>query len=89
MTDVVIEIHYRPLTRRAIPLAEAARVEARRYSTFGEYGGWGIRGWGDNSTYNVNGKRGVELYLADGGKVMTGSRRADELAQAIIAAQRK
>jgi hypothetical protein len=86
VTDTAIEIHFRPLTRRTIPLASVTHVEARRYSPLGEYGGWGIRGWGSNRAYNVSGNRGVELNLVGGRKVMIGSQRADELAQAIGAA---
>lgn len=87
VTDNVIDIHFRPLTRRTIPIADVTRVEARTYAPLREYGGWGIRGWGGKRAYNVSGDRGVELTLVDGGKVMIGSQRADELAQTITAAR--
>lgn len=81
--DAVI-IRFRPLTRRAIPLTDISRVEARTYNALKEYGGWGIKGWSRaKMAYNVSGGRGVELTLADGRSVMLGSRRADELAAAI------
>lgn len=88
VTDAAVIIHFRPLTRRTIPLSEIAGIEARTYVPIREYGGWGIRG-GLRGTraYNMSGNRGVELTLADGRKVMVGSQRADELAQAIAQAQ--
>jgi hypothetical protein len=49
-----------------------------------EYGGWGIKGWSFKSVaYNISGDRGVQLTLRDGRRIMLGSRRPDELAQAI------
>jgi hypothetical protein len=87
VTDQAVDIHFRPLVRRAIPIADVARAEARNYAALREYGGWGIRGRGDKRAYNVSGDRGVELILTDGRKVMIGSQRADELARAIVAAQ--
>ena len=85
--DDVIDIHFRPLTRRTIPVADVIQVEARTYSPLREYGGWGIRGLGSNRAYNVSGNQGVELTLFGGRKALIGSQRAEELAQAIVAVQ--
>ena len=87
VTGEAIQIHYRPLARRTIPISEVAQAEAGTYSPLGEYGGWGIRGFGRNRAYNVSGRRGVALNLTDGRKVMIGSQRAEELARAIEAVQ--
>ena len=78
-----VEIYFRPLTRRVIPIDNIARFKARIYSPIGEYGGWGLRGLGKNRAYNISGNRGVELVLKDGRIIMIGSQRAEELAQAI------
>jgi hypothetical protein len=87
VTDQAIEIYFRPLTRRTIPFAEIAKVEARTYAALGEFGGWGIRGLGSKRAYNVSGNQGVELILTDGRKVMIGSQQADKLALAIDTAK--
>jgi hypothetical protein len=87
VTDESIDIHYRPLTRRVIPMAEITHAEARTYSPLREYGGWGIRGLGGRRAYNVSGDRGVELTLTDGRKVLIGSQRADDFARVIAAAR--
>jgi hypothetical protein len=79
-----ILIRYRPFYRRAIPVAEVERVEARTYNALKEYGGWGIKGWSKTKiAYNVSGDRGVDLTLTDDRRVLLGSQRADELAAAI------
>jgi hypothetical protein len=88
VTDDAVDIQFRPLVRRTIPLSSIAHVEARTYAPLREYGGWGIRGGlRGKRAYNVNGDRGVELTLADGRKVMVGSQRAGEMAQAIESAR--
>ncbi len=86
VTDADVLIRYRPFSRRAIPLSDISRVEARSYNAVKEYGGWGIKGWSkEKMAYNVSGGRGAELTLRDGRQVMLGSQRADELAAAIEA----
>ena len=78
-----VEIIFRPLTRRVIPVDQIARFRARIYSPLGEYGGWGLRGLGNNRAYNISGNRGVELVLKDGRIVLIGSQREEELAEEI------
>ena len=84
VTGEAVLIRYRPFLRRAIPLSDIVRAEARTYNAVKEYGGWGVKGWSKaKMAYNVSGKRGVDLILTDGRSVMLGSKRADELAAAI------
>lgn len=57
---------------------------ARTYRPILEYGGWGIRcGWRGGRAYNVSGNQGVQLVLKDGKRLLIGSQRAEELADAI------
>ena len=58
---------------------ELSRYEARTYSPLREYGGWGIRYGSGGTAYNVSGNRGVQLELADGKRILIGSRRPEEL----------
>ncbi len=79
-----INIRYVPFLRRRIPFADIEKYQARTYSPISEYGGWGIKGWHrDRISYSISGNLGVELELKTGKWVMIGSRRADELADAI------
>ncbi len=80
-----LDVEFRPLTHRHIPLADTSSCEARVYRPIREYGGWGIRmsGWKGGRAYNVRGNRGVQLTLRSGESVLLGSQRADELASVI------
>jgi len=78
-----VVIRFAPLLERTIPKLEIAGIEVRQYQPLGEFGGWGIRGFGGRIAYNVRGNQGVELTLTDGRRVLIGSRRAGELAAAI------
>ncbi|UCC23704.1 MAG: hypothetical protein JSW23_06465 [Planctomycetota bacterium] len=57
---------------------------ARTYRPIREYGGWGIRcGRRGGKAYNVSGNKGVQLVFKDGKRLLIGSQRADELAEAL------
>ena len=72
-----------PLYRRQIALREIASAEAVTYSPLADCGGWGIRGWGRNAALNARGSRGVQVALRDGRRVLVGSQRPEELAEAL------
>jgi hypothetical protein len=80
---------FTPFIRSHILLSEIAHWEARTYRPIAEYGGWGIRGGPSGRAYNVRGNRGVQLWLTDGKRLLIGSQRAEELAQAITAAKNR
>ena len=81
-----ITIRYKPFTTRRIGFEEIESCEARTYKPIKEYAGWGIKGWSvERMSYSVSGKDGVELTLRDGKRVMIGSRKAQQLAEAIAA----
>jgi hypothetical protein len=85
--DDGLHVHYHfLLVNRVIPYEDILDCRARTYRPIMEYGGWGVR-WSlsHGKAYNVSGKRGVQLQLADGKKLLVGSQRADELADAINA----
>lgn len=79
-----ITIRYKPFTTRRIGFEEIESFEDRTYKPIKEYAGWGIKGWSvERMSYSVSGKEGVELTLCDGNRVMIGSRKAGQLAEAI------
>jgi hypothetical protein len=79
--------HYRLLPLqwrwRHIAWPEVARAYLRRYDPLGEYGGWGIKGTSQNRAYNIANDEGLQLELHDGRRVLLGSQRPAELAQAL------
>jgi len=56
---------------------------ACQYRPIREYGGWGIRYGAKGKAYNVSGNKGVQLVLGSGKRLLIGSQRAQELAEAI------
>lgn len=87
VTDEALYVRFRPFhlhARRFLP-GEIASCEAITYRPMLEYGGWGLR-WGlRGKAYNVSGNRGVRLQFINGKRLLIGSRRAEELAEAIRA----
>jgi hypothetical protein len=75
-----VEIRFRPLLRRVIPLSSVAACQAIEYRPIREFGGWGVRKRRGRRAYTVSGNHGAELTLHDGQRVLIGSQRADELA---------
>jgi hypothetical protein len=75
---------YRPFAGRKITPQEISKAYARTYRPIREYGGWGVR-WSpsNGSAYNVSGKQGVQLELANGKRFLIGTHKPQELAQAI------
>jgi hypothetical protein len=71
------------LTFRRLGPEDIREYQIRTYSPLREYGGWGIRWGSKGKAYNVSGDRGVELLLLDGRRVLIGSQRPEELAQAL------
>ncbi len=84
--DSALWVRLVPLTRQHRFAWENIRsAEARTYRPILEYGGWGIRYGSSGKAYNVAGNRGVQLEFQDGSRLLIGSQRADELAEAIRA----
>jgi len=60
------------------------RLYVRKYSPIMEYGGWGIRGFGRNRALNVSGNMGLQLELKEGRRLLIGTKKAEELSDAIL-----
>jgi hypothetical protein len=83
----LIRVRFVPFVNRTIQITELESWEACTYDPLGDYGGWGIRwglrGLGKNRAYNARGNRGVQLVFKNGDRVLIGSQRPEDLAQAI------
>lgn len=83
-TGIRIWFGWVPTIQRSISLTGLERVEPVRYRPLVECGGWGIRGGpGGERVYNARGDLGVRLHFRDGTRILIGSQRPDELAEAI------
>ncbi len=58
-------------------------AKVRQYSPLKEYGGWGIRFGSDGKAYNVLGNKGIQVVFKDGSKLLIGTQKPDEAAQAL------
>jgi hypothetical protein len=95
LTKLETEVHSDRLRVRLFPFhirhrefsaEELSECYARTYKPIREYGGWGIRcGFrkGAGRAYNIKGNQGVQLVFKNGRRLLIGSQKPDELAQAI------
>jgi hypothetical protein len=83
-------LHFQWLWRRRwIPFTDIQSYRVVTYNPVAEYGGWGIRyGAAGDKAYNVSGTRGVRLEFTNGGRLLIGSQRPEELARALDLALR-
>lgn len=82
--EATITLRYRGLLKtRTVPISTVRSARARTYRPLLEYGGWGIKFGPKGWVYNVSGKEGVQLELDGARPLLIGSRRAEELAEAI------
>ena len=68
---------------RRVPLDRIQSVETITHDIARDYGGYGFRSTREGKAYVANGGRGVRLTLAAGEKLVVGSQRPDELAEAL------
>ena len=82
--DDRVEIRWRPFVRQTISVERIAAIEAVPAGLFRRYGAGMGKRWADKRIrYTVGNDAGVVLTLTDGWTVVLGSRRPEELAEAI------
>jgi hypothetical protein len=89
---LVTEVRYDGLHVRYFPLqfhfhqisyGEIKNYEIRQYSALKEYGGYGIRMGKKGRAYNVSGNIGIQFEFHDGKRLLIGTQRPEEFAQAL------
>ena len=84
-----IHVRFKPLQlkEKHIRPEEIKTFEVRKYKPLTEYGGWGIRTGGKKygKAYNVSGNMGLQLYLANGKRLLIGTKKAREVQKAMEA----
>lgn len=86
LTDRRLIVRFRPLPGREIDLGRITEAEAVRYHPIADAGGWGWRmSRKYHRVFNVSGNRGVHVRYGDRPRdqFLVGSRRAEELTEAI------
>ena len=84
----VLVVHLRPFTKREIPLSEVESCEPRTYNPIRDYLGWGWRVGPAGRALTVSGRRGVQLVLRGGERLLISSGEPEKLALAINSARR-
>jgi hypothetical protein len=80
-----IHVLFHPFHRkpRCFAWYQMVQCEVRKYSPLREYGGWGIK-WGfSGKAYNVSGNQGVQIKFQNGRRLLIGTQKPEEFAQAI------
>lgn len=89
-----LHIRFPPFISKHIPLNDISEWKVRTYNARSEYMGYGIKVGSRGMSYTVKGDRGVQLRFTGGKlvrgpqRLLLGSQRAEELAQAITAAKK-
>lgn len=76
-----INIQFYPFIRKpkVFLWEDIKKIELTKYQPMVEYGGYGIRGLGDDKAYNIQGDIGLKLYFKDGKKLMLGTQKPNEI----------
>ncbi|SEO39778.1 hypothetical protein SAMN04487948_102233 [Halogranum amylolyticum] len=90
VTDEEVTVSFPPFThRKRISLDEIRHVERHVYRPATPLGHWGVHvGLGSPRSYNVSGEEGVELVYGENRRLVVGSRRPEELVDAVRRLQR-
>lgn len=81
--DAGLAIETLYFVKRRIGFDDIESASPVTYRPIRDYGGWGYRLSREGKAYNMQGDRGVQLHLKNGGRVLVGSQRPEELASAI------
>lgn len=60
-----------------------SKCYVRKYSPLGEFGGWGLRYGATGKAYNISGNQGLQLEFANNKKLLIGTKKPIELAEAL------
>lgn len=71
------------LKEQEYSLSDIEKMEVVKYNPIGEYGGWGIRGIGNNKAFNVKGSQGLKIHFKNGSKILLGTQKPQELQKVI------
>ena len=84
--QIAVAFGWIPTYRRVISIGAIDRMAVVIYDPIRDAKGWGIRTGKDGERFfSARGNRGVRLWLVDGGKILIGSQRPEDLLAAIEA----
>jgi len=68
---------------------EIDKCYVRKYAPLKEYGGWGVRGSGKKTAYNVSGDIGIQIFTTDKKNFLIGTNKPEEAKRVLRRYQEK
>jgi hypothetical protein len=80
ITKDCISVKFFPfrLKYRDFKWEEIDKIYCREYKPLLEFGGWGLRGIGDNRALNVSGNKGIQIIFKNGNRLLIGTNKYEE-----------
>lgn len=75
--------------RKTIRYEAIARIEPVTYRPLKEFGGWGVRGFGDKQAWTARGNRALVLHLTSGARIYVGAEHPEQLAERLRSASNR
>ena len=69
--------------RKVVSYDTIERIDPVTYRPFREFGGWGVRGFGEKQAWTASGNRALVLHRTDGSQLYVGSPHPDRLAERV------
>ena len=84
-TELLVHLGSVALVRKRISFADIVSLESVRYHPLREFGGWGVRGFGQKQAWSARGDQAVVLHLVSGKQLYVGSDHPHRLEERIRA----
>lgn len=81
--NIYVRFYPLQLKYREYMWSEISKCTIRQYSPIGEYGGWGLRGFGKDKAINISGNYGLQLEFKNNHKLLIGTNKIKELTDAV------
>lgn len=75
--------------KKEIAYDSIERLEPVTYHPLKEFGGWGVRGFGEKQAWTARGNRALVLHRDDGSRLFVGAERPERLAERLRAASNR
>ena len=77
-TGIYTSFHPFPFFRKKYKWSQIEKVHVRKYSPLTEYGGWGVRGFGEAKAYNVSGNYGIQIVTKENKHFLIGTQKPQD-----------
>ncbi len=75
---IIIKLYPFHLYSKRFEWPQLSEIIVREYNPLKEYGGWGLRGFGDKKSATVNGSWAIELVFHNGQSLLIGTKNPED-----------